>query len=122
MATATLDQTKDINVDEQYTITSTISAAVEMETELFVYNYASSAYSHVANINDMENYPTTPTEGTAYYRQDTVTQAFDTPAEADAAAVVHSTRVNELVYQYNTEGAGYDGSTTQTVLEGAGID
>ena len=92
-----------------------------MEEEVFVYNATNDTYSHVANIYDMATLPKVNTVGTAFYRQDTAVQNFTTPTEADSAATLHASKVNELVYEYNTGAAVYDGSTDTTVLSGAGV-
>jgi len=121
MATATLEQTRSIAVGGEYQILSEVTAATGLDIEVFVYSATTDLYSHMAMIDDMDDYPTTKTVGVAYYRQASATQLFDTPTAADAAALVHSTRINELLYQYNLGAATYDGSTVVTELDGSGI-
>jgi hypothetical protein len=128
MASVTLQQTQSLVTPpvgepvEPYQIVSLVTGAVDLEIEVFVYRQTDSTYSHVATIDDMETYPSTPDVSYGFYRQESVTQTFATPAEADTAMGMHSSRINELVYQYNTGASVYAATTvTNTTLTGAGI-
>lgn len=119
---ATLSQTKSVVAgDEPYQIVSAITAAVEMDTEVFVYTQSTDTYNHVATVYDMNNYPTVNTPNIAYYRQTSATQTYATPTDADAAGAVHLLRVNELVEEYRLGAILYSGSPVVTVLSGTGV-
>ena len=116
----TLKQTKStVAGTDYYQIKSEALSSVEMDKEIFVYTQSTGLYSHVATIFDMFNYPITSTAGIAFFRQVSVTQAFNTPTETNTAANTHKTRANDLVKQYVAGGGSYNGSSTTTVLTGA---
>lgn len=119
MATLTLRQTRTITVDDRYQLVSVIIAADDMPLEVFVHYADGGAYSHVANLADMSRFPaTTPSLTLGFYRLDTVTQIFDTPTEANNAALVHQERCDVLVGEFNTSAAGFDGVPADVVLNG----
>ena len=90
-----------------------------MPTEVFVYKQSSSLYDHIATVFDIQTYPTTPTVNIAFYRQDSVTQAFDNPSSADTAAETHFSRVNDLVAEFVAGAADFDGTPVTTILDGS---
>lgn len=118
VTTATIEQTKTVTGGGQYQIASEITSAVSMPIEVFVYKAVSGAYDHVATMFDMQAYPTTATVNIAFFRTADVIQVFDTPDEANSAAAVHLTRVNDLVLQFVNGGGVFDGTPVVTVLDG----
>ena len=114
MSSITLQQSRSVNVSDQYVVTSTATAAVGMQTQIFVYKLSGSVFSHVANVGDMSNYPTTPTTGIPFYRLATVTQTFDELATAIDAAAAHKTAVQSLVTAYTAATTSFVGTESTT--------
>ena len=98
MATATLNQVRS-NLPEGFEIVNTISNAVDIPEELFVYKAIDDEFSHVASLTDF-SYPITNTVDVDYYRKNTATKLYADVVTALEFANHVKYRIDELLKNY----------------------
>jgi hypothetical protein len=95
-----------------YTVTSTITAATNISTKLFLFDYDLSLYQHVCTVDDLYRYPDVRTLGQPYFRAATAILTYTTEQLEDAvdAAALQKTRLAELAPAYNAAVSSFVGS------------
>ena len=100
----------------QYQVAATVTASVSIDQNVFTYRVTDGLFDHVSTVLDIQTYPTTLTPGVPFYRQNTVTQQFNTGDQAiDFSSTVKS-RLTSLCKEYDiTASAFVPGTVPVTV-------
>jgi hypothetical protein len=116
-----LEQKNRFLVDGTYAVTSSITYSEGIDSNLFVYNTDTQAYSHIAFPYDMNTYPVSlePAQvaGSSYYRVASNEKIFADVVKAEEFALYVRTRINWLVTQYVAECSAFE-STINYTFEG----
>lgn len=106
-----------------YQITDTVTAATNISTSVFVYRVDTSAYDHVASVQDMNLYPTTRaqavTDGKEFYRQTSLISAFASIATATSFALELRSSLQLLANNYSIYLADFAAGTVTETLTSA---
>jgi hypothetical protein len=101
----TLHQVSTIEDGPLYKVKNEVTAATDASPAVFVYKTATQAYIHVAMVADMEqwsdSYDQALIDGTAFYRQTSVTREWDTTLLASADIDVTKSRLQLLANDMN---------------------
>lgn len=87
---------------DTYQVDWTTTAAVDMPEEIFVFKKATLEFDHVANGSDLQ-FPTTPTVGQAWYRQDAGSAQYGSIEEANVAMANAAADIQALVDDFNSD-------------------
>lgn len=100
----------------QYSVQATVTSTVNIDQNVFTYNFTSGLFDHVATVLDMQTYPTSSTPGQPFFRQNTVTQLFGFGNQAiDFATTVHD-RLTSLAKEYDIVAAAFVPGTYPIVV------
>jgi hypothetical protein len=114
MAEITLVQVNTIIAGGYQTVSTATSPNSSMPPQIFTFDYFTNNFSHVSTLFDVNNFPSTPTPGQAFYRLAAVTQIFANLLDAENNITAMQQRVASLVNLY-TEAAGlFPGTLTNT--------
>ena len=106
-------QTRTLEADPIYRVKNLVTYASEIAKEVFVFNVATEAFSHVAFPYDMENVPVgkaaAEAAGNSFYRLLEVTRDFDSLQGAMEFAVHSRGRVEFLADEYEIATEGFEG-------------
>jgi hypothetical protein len=87
-------------VPEGFQVTFTVTQAVGVPVELFVWSLSAGAYDHVATLSDLDRYPNTLLDATvqeqAFYRQATARRTFQEVAQVELFRDHVRTRLREI--------------------------
>lgn len=111
---ASLDvNTTGSTVGDNYRVVWTVTSATDMPEEVFLHKFSSRALERVIQIGDL-NWPTTPTQGQAYYRASSADETYSTLDDAEDAKTEVDAALTTLVAAYNDGLATFISSTTTT--------
>lgn len=114
MAELTLTQVNTVVAGGFQTVSTVISPDTSMPPQVFVFDYQTNKYWHVATLFDVLNYPTTPDPTQAYYRLSTVTQFFTNLIDAQNNVTSMQQRVASLVTSYAGSESSFIGTEVNT--------
>lgn len=111
----TLDITKTNVGPAQYDMSLNISAATNIDTNLFVLDIPSLVFQQIATPFAIDNYPVYDTQnppivGTEYVRTDTVTLSFADPDDAVEALADAKAHLDQLAIDWNTKITDFTGT------------
>lgn len=110
MATITLEQTRTNELDGTYKIVNLLKNEVGIPPELFALASTTAEFSHVVNVGEIYNLPTTDTPPNSFYRVSTFSKSFDNVASAIEFAEGLKRRVDIIINEYTAEAAAFAGS------------
>jgi|AntRauTorcE11897_2_1112592.scaffolds.fasta_scaffold00209_2 hypothetical protein len=96
-----------------YTVTWTVDTATDMPEEVFLLRFSDNTFIRTITPGDLI-YPTTRTDGTAFYRQSEVTGRYDSITDGDTARTNVDAALTTLVTEYNAGLTTFLGSNTNT--------
>lgn len=100
-------------VGEKYRVTWRVTSATGMPEEVFLHAFATMGFSGVITASEL-TYPTTRTNGQAYYRQSEASADYDTLTDAEDAKTNVAATLQDLVDAYNAGLASFLGTTTDS--------
>jgi hypothetical protein len=118
-STVTLRQTKTIELGPAYVVKNEIISSTDIQPELFVHEVLTEAFSYVATVWDLQQYPVTKAEAEAeslpYYLDAEGTKSFSVLQDAvDHEAYVVS-RLTSLLRDYDTAVDEFEGIVTTVI-------
>ena len=93
-----------------YRIVNTLSGGVDIDDELFLFQYSDDAYVHVCTVDDIYRYPTSKTAGYDYYRLAASTHDETLLGDAVSLAAAQKSALATLVVDYSAAVATFVGS------------
>lgn len=96
-----------------YTVTWTVDSATDMPEEVFLLRYSDNTFIRTITPGDLI-YPTTRTDGIAFYRQSSVTGRYATITDGDNARTNVDAALTSLVAAYNAGLTTFLASNTNT--------
>lgn len=115
MAQVTVETTGVAEDEDTYTVQWTATTSVGMPEEIFVFSFATRAYSHVAHASDLQ-YPTSPSEDKGFYRQASAEKSYDSIEQAEKAKINVSAAVQRLVDDFNDNLVAFESTSSTTYL------
>jgi hypothetical protein len=108
--TLTIHQKREV-IPTGYKITSTITAAAGIPTELFLFKQSDNVYQHVCTVDDIGRYPHGTSPTIDFYREPAAVLTYTTDQLADAIeeAALQKTRLSELVGEYDDASTDFVG-------------
>lgn len=113
--TITLHQKREA-IAGGYKLTSTITAATGIPTELFLFKESDDSYQHVCTVDDILRYPHGTSPTIDFYREPTAVLTYTTEDldEAIEEAALQKTRLAALVGEYDDAVNAFDGEEDTT--------
>jgi hypothetical protein len=125
MNTITLEQTRDtidVNGVTQYRVNNTVVATEGLPLQLFVNRVEPDAYSHIATVTDIQDYPADRNEainaGLDFYRRPDATKTYSQVGDANHFAHVVREQLTYLVSAYSSVEAEFAGQDTFVISDG----
>jgi len=112
----TVSQQRAAIPGDLFQTTTTVTEALGIQTQVFVFRTVDQTYSHVATVSDMVWWPNTYEEaledGNNYYRLASCVVSFDNVSTADEFASYTLVRLDRLTTAYSTYKLEFEGSDT----------
>lgn len=119
MASITHTQVRSVQAGPLYRVADTVTASVDIQPQVFVFQTSDNAFNRIATVDDMMTLPTSQAQavidGADYYRLNAVTKDYESLKTADDAATAIVDRIKRLLVEYDAAVTEFVGTTTETL-------